>query len=159
MISNIKHSFMVREDNGYDCGIYASFIRYDGEQGERMADVLNEIRPYVDEYYALPLYSQADLVGVDEAERGWDIRAGNPGRADNMQQPIPCWSLFTEGRVSYDGHLSACCFDHDGRFRMGDINQMSFMDAWHSPDFQKLRASHLEKELAGTACEHCVAYS
>ena len=33
-----------------------------------------------------------------------------------MRDPVPCWSLFTEARVTHDGHLSACCFDHAGRF-------------------------------------------
>jgi hypothetical protein len=54
--------------------------------------------------------------------------------------------------------LTACCFDHDGRFDMGDLKRTAFMDAWHSPDFRRLRAAHLREEVAGTSCEECVLY-
>lgn len=86
---------------------------------------------------------QVDAVGTDFDRRG---------------QPLPCWSLFTEGRITYDGHLSVCCFDHDGRFNMGDLNRMSFMQAWHSAPFQALRQANLDENICGTVCEKCIAY-
>ena len=74
-----------------------------------------------------------------------------------MRAPIPCWALFTEGHITWDGRLSACCFDHDGRFDMGDLQQISFMDAWRSPNFRALRAAHLRGDVTGTVCEDCVS--
>ncbi len=159
MIENVKSARRVRDAGDYDCGIYGSFINYDGEQGERMRTMVAELEPYLDECYALPLYSQADLVSVDEKDRGWEIRGGNPGRADAMRPAVPCWSLFTEARVTYDGHLSACCFDHDGRFRMGDLKQMPFMDAWWCEEFQDLRRAHLSGDVSMTVCKDCVSYN
>ena len=41
---------------------------------------------------------------------------------------------------------------------MGDLNEMSFMEAWHSATFQKLRAANLSMDVTGTPCEQCVAY-
>ncbi len=158
IIDNVKSAVRVRDRGGYDCGIYASYINYDGEQGERMKAVVAEVEPLLDQVYSLPLYSQADLVSVAEDEKGWAIRGGNPGRADNMREPVPCWSLFTEARVTYDGHLSACCFDHDGRFHMGDLKMTPFMEAWHSEKFQKLRAAHLSGDVSDTVCKACVSY-
>lgn len=158
MLANVEAAHRVREAGRYKCGLYGSYIRYDGDQGERMRDLVEEIAPYLDEVYALPLYSQADLVGADEKQRGWEIRGGNPGRADNPRPAVPCWSLFTEARVTYDGHLSACCFDHDGRFRMGDLNEVGFIEAWTSSAFRDLRRAHLAGEVSGTVCGDCVSY-
>jgi len=42
---------------------------------------------------------------------------------------------------------------------MGDLTQKSFMQAWNSPAFVKLRAAHLKKDVCGTVCEQCIAYS
>ena len=123
-----------------------------------MAAVVAELEPLLDEVYSLPLYSQADLVSVAEKTKGWSISSGNPGRADNMRDAVPCWSLFTEARVTYDGFLSACCFDHDGRFRMGDLKSQSFMEAWHAQKFQDLRAAHLTGDVRETVCSACVSY-
>jgi hypothetical protein len=54
--------------------------------------------------------------------------------------------------------LSACCFDHSTAWQMGDLKTTPFMQAWHSEPFRQLRRAHLNKDLAGTPCEKCVAY-
>lgn len=151
---NIRDAHAAREEGLFQCGLYASYIQYDGAQGERMRKSLDEIRPYVDEIYALPLYNQGGFV----SDTDWSPIPGNVGRADNRREPLPCWSCFTEGHITWDGKLGACCFSHDGRFDMGDLTKQSFMSAWNSQDFQDLRAAHLGKDVTGTVCERCVIY-
>lgn len=130
-------------------------IRYDEGQLARMEAAVQRILPYVDEHYWLPLYGQA---GLTSGARGTRPTAGNQGRVGALRKPLPCWSLFTEGHITFDGRLSACCFDHDGRFDMGDLNTETFMQAWHSEPFQKLRRANLAEDVRGTACEKCIAY-
>jgi hypothetical protein len=155
VVENLKSARRVRDEGGYKCGLYASSIRYDGEQLTRMEAAVEEIRPYVDEHYWLPLYGQA---GLTAGANGTVPVAGNPGRLEAMRDPIPCWSIFTEGHITYDGRLSACCFDHDGRFTMGDLTTTRFAEAWNSAPFQELRQAHLRGSVCGTVCEGCIAY-
>ena len=163
MMANIAKVREVRDrvelETGHRCGLYASYIEYDGEQGERMQAVVSGLRDSLDEIYALPLYSQAEFVGESERDRGWSVTAGNQGRSAALRDPLPCWSVFTEGHITHDGKLSACCFDHDGSFEMGDLTIQSFMDAWNSQSFQALRAAHLAKDVSETACKTCAAYN
>jgi len=159
MIESIKTARRIRDERGYKCGLYASYIDYDDEQGAMMKALVDELGNYLDEIYALPLYSQADLTGKSSEDSGWVVRAGNPGRAGNMREPVPCWSLFSEGRVSWDGSMSACCFDHTDDFDMGDLTKNDFMDIWNSDKFQALRSSHLNRDIKGTVCEGCVAWN
>ncbi|MDP6429055.1 MAG: radical SAM protein [Rhodospirillales bacterium] len=160
VVGHIADARRVRDEveaaSGHRCGLWASSIRYDGEQQERMEQAIELIEPHVDLHYWLPLYGQA---GLTAGVRGTMPVAGNVGRADNMVDPLPCWALFTEGHVTYDGKLAACCFDHDGRFDMGDLNKMGFMEAWHSEPFQVLRQANLDCDVKGTACEKCIAYA
>ena len=153
---NLKAARRVRDEGGYSCGLYASSIRYDDEQLARMQAAVERILPWVDEHYWLPLYGQA---GLTSGARGTVPSAGNQGRIGALRKPLPCWSLFTEGHITWDGRLSACCFDHDGRFNMGDLNAQSFEEAWHSAAFQGLRAANLAEDVRGTVCEKCIAYS
>lgn len=156
---NVRGAYQVRELEGYKCGLYASSIKYDGEQQEKMEALIDvHVRPYVDEHYWLPLYSMGAVATEREAELGYRPTAGNQGRLARLREPLPCWSAFTEGHVRADGGLSLCCFDADGRFQMGDLTKQSFMDAWNSQEFQDIRAAHLNKNLEGTVCEECVAY-
>jgi len=159
-ISNLRAARYIRDENGFKCGIYASSIRYDGEQQEKMEALIDEyVRPYVDEHYWLPLYSMGSVATQREAELGYKPTAGNQGRLDVLRKPFPCWSAFTEGHVRSDGGLSLCCFDADGRFVVGDLKKQSFMEAWNSPEFQRIREAHLKEDLKGTVCEECVAYA
>ena len=159
-LDNLKQARRIRDEKGYDCGIYASSIQFTGEQQERMRAIVEEhVLPYADEHYWLPLYSfgGADVQGV-----GKPI-AGNQGRIGALRDGLPCWSLW-EGHIrsSTDGskaYLSACCFGSDGKFDVADLTEMSFMDAWHSEPFQKLREAHIKKDVTGTVCEKCLAYA
>lgn len=159
IVENIRGAHAVREKGGYGCGLYASYIEYDGEQGRRMQQAVERIRPYVDQVYALPLYNQAAFVSEQEKKRGWKPIQGNRGRVGALRDPLPCWAVFTEGHISWDGKLSACCFDHDGRFHMADLNATPFMEGWNSVKYQTLRAAHLKKDVTGTVCEKCVIFS
>lgn len=157
-IDNLKSAKTVRDEGGYSCGLYASSIQYDGIQQEKMQAIVNEILPYVDQHYWLPLYSMGSVATQREEELGYRPTAGNQGRLGALREPLPCWSAFTEGHVTADGGLSACCFDADARWRMGDLTKQSFTEAWNSPEFVALRAAHLARDVTGTVCEDCVAY-
>ena len=159
-INNLKLARKIRDSEGYTCGLYASSIKYDGEQQSKMETYLNEhVLPYVDQHYWLPLYSMGSVATEREQELGYRPTAGNQGRLANMRDPLPCWSAFTEGHVRADGGLSLCCFDSDGRFCVGDLTKQHFMDAWNSDEFQRVRRAHLAKDVTGTVCQECVAYA
>jgi len=158
-IENIRHAWKVRERFGFPTKLYASSIRYDDEQYDKMQEFLKEnVFPYVDEHYWLPLYSMGSLASDKEKEIGLQPIAGNPGRYDNPVAPIPCWSLFTEAHVMADGKMTGCCADATGDWVVGDLNTQSFMEAWHSEAFKALRREHLKGNVISTPCEHCVIY-
>jgi len=158
-LDNIRSAWELRKAGGYATGLYASSIRYDGEQQARMEALLAErVRPWVDEHYWLPLYSMGAFATQREKELGYRPTAGNQGRLGALRAPLPCWSAFTEGHVTAEGRLSACCFDATANWTMGDLTRVSFLDAWNSAHFVALRAAHLRKDVRGTVCENCVAY-
>jgi MoaA/NifB/PqqE/SkfB family radical SAM enzyme len=157
-VKNLKAAHAIRELGGYRCGLFASSIQYDGVQQERMLELVREIRPFVDEHYWLPLYSMGSLATEREEELGYRPIAGNQGRVGALRDPLPCWSAFTEGHISHEGKLSACCFDAGDKWVMADLNEVAFMSGWNSPAFMALRGAHLRKDVKGTICESCVAY-
>jgi radical SAM protein with 4Fe4S-binding SPASM domain len=156
---NIQEAFRIRNAGGYKIKLSASSIRYDDNQMGKMEKFLSDnILPYVDKHYWLPLYSMATFATQREEQLGFKPTAGNQGRLDALVDPLPCWLVFTEAHVRSDGGLTACGFDSSGKFQMGDLTKESFMDAWNSKRFQDLRAAHLKKDVTGTSCEFCIAY-
>ena len=158
-LGNIRKAHEIRQVGGYKTRLYASSIQYDGEQQAKMEAMLKEnVLPFVDQHYWLPLYSMGAFATEREAELGYKPTAGNQGRIGALRPPLPCWSAFTEGHVTADGLLSACCFDANANWTMGDLNEVSFTEAWNSEKFVALRQAHLRKDVSGTVCEDCVAY-
>ncbi len=159
-LENIQSAWEVREAGAHRTRLYASSIRYDGKQQEKMERLLaDRVRPWVDEHYWLPLYSMGAFATQREAELGYRPTAGNQGRLGALRDPLPCWSAFTEGHVTAEGKLSACCFDATSHWAMGDLTRQSFMEAWNSGAFVRLREAHLRRDVRGTVCEQCIAYS
>lgn len=150
VLENIKVAHALRDGGGYKTRLYASSIRYDGEQLERMEKIVEEVKPYVDEHYWLPLYSFGGVTGDSKSV------AGNPGRFEMMRPALPCWSVFKEGHVTCDGLLSACCFDSSDGWAMADLKEVSFKDGWNSLAYQYLRGRHLSGDVHGTPCEKCI---
>lgn len=154
-VNNLKVARAVRDDGKFACGLYASSIAFDGDQGAKMAALVEEIRPFVDEHYWLPLYGMS---GASKAA-GMNPQAGNPGRLDKMRDPLPCWAVFTEAHITVDGMLAACCFGKglDGDLIMADLTKVSFKEGWNSEAYRALRKAHLAKDVSATACATCVA--
>ena len=135
---------------GRRCTVSASSLRFTDDRDTRMQPLLDALTPYLDEHYWLPAYgSHAHWPQCgDSAEPATPIAC----------KPLPCWPLFTEAHVTVDGRLSACGLDHSRRFDMGDLERHSFLDAWHSPAFQRLRNAHLADDVQDTGCAHCIGY-
>jgi hypothetical protein len=155
-IDNLKAARKVRDDHGFACRLYASSIKFDGRQGELMQEVVDEIKPHVDEFYWLPLYS---MQGSAKAA-GMKPLPGNPGRLGKMRDLSQgCWSVFTEGHITKDGIMSACCFGNGSTdtLAMADLRQVSFMEGWNSLKYRDLRRAHLAGDVSKTGCAECAA--
>lgn len=150
----IKQARQVRDEGNYKCGLFLSYIKYNGEQYTRMTKVLEELAPHLDEVYALPLYNPDGSLNVE----GWDYVGGNPGRIGNMVSPVPCFALFTETHINYDGTGNACCFyaNDNGAWEHGNYLTQNFEDVWNSEKIRFLRRAHLRGDAIGTACEKCI---
>lgn len=155
IIQNIKDAWDLKR-HGYKTRLYASSIKYDGDQQDKMQKAVDRILPFVDEHYWLPLLSFGDQATEQEKEMGLSPVVGNPGRLETMRAPLPCWAVFREGHITSEGKLSACCFDSSDSWEMADLTKVSFMKGWNSLAFQMLRRAHLAKDVHGTACESCI---
>jgi len=125
---------------------------YMEEHREELEGLRERMLRYVDDFYFLPLYNQAGHVGGKQYTK----IIGNPGRYENMVSPVPCWALFNASKITWDGKLTMCCFDHDTRFEVADLQTSSLLEAWQHPKFVALRKRHLNNELSGSLCAGCL---
>lgn len=173
--TNMQAAKKIRDEGGYKCELSASSIMYADYQKEAMEEYMKNVSQWVDVTYWNSFYAMSVEADAIEKNTGFKPNAGNPGRLRyidgkwvQVREPVPCWSAW-EGHIGmgdwdeelkdYRYHLSACCFSGDGAFNMGDLigpNGKSFVEAWNSPEFVKLRQAHVDKNVRGTICETCI---
>ena len=106
----------------------------------------------IDDFYFLPNMCHGGYA------RGY---CGNIGRLENLVPPIPCWELFNTSRVTWDGFLTMCCFDHEGKFKIANIKDIPdhkdpLISAWNHKRFIQLRKEHLEGKTEHSLCGWCL---
>jgi len=144
VISNVRGAWELRGARAQP-KLYASTVVLDEPDGERRFEAAHRlIGAYVDQHYAL---------------RQYGIQAAAKHRAAVLLAMLPCWSLFTEPHISYTGWMSACFYDHDPKYYLGDLTVSTLIAAWHSERAAALRRAHLAKDVAGTPCADCLAYA
>ena len=56
----------------------------------------------------------------------------------------PCYRPWLTFTVLWDGRVSLCCADFDGRNVLGDLNTSTIQDVWNAPAYLAARRMHLE---------------
>jgi MoaA/NifB/PqqE/SkfB family radical SAM enzyme len=56
----------------------------------------------------------------------------------------PCYRPWLTFTVLWDGRVSLCCADFDGRTILGDLNTSSIADIWNAEPYRQARRAHLE---------------
>ncbi|MEA3445677.1 MAG: radical SAM/SPASM domain-containing protein [Bacteroidota bacterium] len=152
VIDNIKWLNNYRNENNFDFPRICISSIYMEKYKAELESFKKYVKDFSDEFYFLPLYNQAGHIGGKKYTR----IVGNPGRLENMANPVPCWALFNASKITWDGKLTACCFDHDTRFEIADLNKVSLIEAWNHPKFVDLRKKHLTEDLKNSLCANCL---
>jgi MoaA/NifB/PqqE/SkfB family radical SAM enzyme len=67
---------------------------------------------------------------------------------------FPCYRPWLTFTVLWDGRVSLCCADFDGREILGDLRTHSIRDIWNSEPYRAARRAHLDH--GGPAvCQSC----
>jgi len=150
VIEHVKWLHQYQKEHGTKMKTSISSIWIE-EDKEELEAFRKEMLQYVGEFYYLPLYNQGGHCG------GGDKKLiGNPGRLDHLVPIIPCWVLFTGLKITWDGKLTACCFDHESKFEVADLNEVSLEEAWNCEKYVELRRNHLENDFSNSLCSKCL---
>jgi len=56
----------------------------------------------------------------------------------------PCYRPWLTFTVLWDGRVSLCCADFDGKTILGDLNTQSIAEIWNAEPYRQARREHLE---------------
>jgi MoaA/NifB/PqqE/SkfB family radical SAM enzyme len=82
--------------------------------------------------------SVADKIHITDLHN-W---AGTLNRESDVN--YPCYRPWLTFTVLWDGRVSLCCADFDGRHILGDLNSSTIKDIWNAEPYLQARRAHLE---------------
>jgi radical SAM protein with 4Fe4S-binding SPASM domain len=71
-----------------------------------------------------------------------------------MKNPKENCDWARKSLILWDGRIAACCYDYDGQYTFGNINNTSFLDIWNSHKYRYYREKLIKfKKLE--LCKNC----
>ena len=103
----------------------------------------NEIKPFIHKWKGV-----ADFVEIGEYHN-WDGTVNssnqfNPIKPSNGINRYPCTFLWYNPVILWDGRVTTCCVDYQGKGVIGDINKEPLSKIWQGKILQNIRKAHLE---------------
>ncbi len=125
VIANIERLVRIRGELGRTHPkLILSFVRQDNSDEERA---------FIDHWRAV-----ADKIHITDLHN-W---AGTLNRESDIR--YPCYRQWLTFTVLWDGRVSLCCADFDGRVILGDMRTASIREIWESDAYRQVRREHLE---------------
>jgi len=66
-----------------------------------------------------------------------------------------CWRLWNSCVITWDGKVVPCCFDKDGTYRLGNLNDTDFDAVWKGEAYRRFRQQILKGRQHIDICKNC----
>ncbi len=149
VMKNVKEFIDIRRNLGVrKPKIIVDMIETKFNQNER-ANFIAEWQNSVDKVNITTLHSWGGSF-KDRAGKG-DLHSSL-----NKIKREPCRFLWTDMVILWNGQISACCQDYDGRLIVGDLTKNSLSEIWRGKILETLRKSHLKGDYSQVSvCNLC----
>jgi MoaA/NifB/PqqE/SkfB family radical SAM enzyme len=135
VIGNVRTLARLRKESGRTHPkLILSFVRQNDSSDEQA--FIDEWRTVADKIHITDLHNWAGTLN------------------DRTEVQFPCYRLWLTFTVLWDGRVSMCCADFDGRHIFGDLRTQSIAEVWNSPLYRAARREHLESGGPGI-CRSC----
>jgi MoaA/NifB/PqqE/SkfB family radical SAM enzyme len=125
VIANIERLVRLRTESGRRRPkLILSFVRQNNSADEQA--FIEHWRAIADKIHVTDLHNWAGTLNQES-----DVR-------------YPCYRPWLTFTVLWDGRVSLCCADFDGRTVLGDLNTSSIQEVWNAEPYRIARCQHLE---------------
>jgi MoaA/NifB/PqqE/SkfB family radical SAM enzyme len=125
VIANIERIVRLRAEYGkHRPKLILSFVRQNNSADEQA--FIEHWRAIADKIHVTDLHNWAGTLNTES-----DVN-------------YPCYRPWLTFTVLWDGRVSLCCADFDGKTILGDLNASSIADIWNAEPYRLVRRQHLE---------------
>jgi hypothetical protein len=125
VIANIERLVRIRAESGKRRPkLILSFVRQNNTADEQA--FIEHWRTIADKVHVTDLHNWAGTLNTES-----DVN-------------YPCYRPWLTFTALWDGRVSLCCADFDGKVILGDLNTSSIREIWNAEPYREVRRQHLE---------------
>jgi hypothetical protein len=125
VIANIERLVRIRAESGKRRPkLILSFVRQNNTADEQA--FIEHWRAIADKVHVTDLHNWAGTLNTES-----DVN-------------YPCYRPWLTFTALWDGRVSLCCADFDGKIILGDLNTSSIREIWNAEPYREARRQHLE---------------
>lgn len=135
VVANIERLLRLREESGRRRPkLILSFVRQNNSAEEQA--------------FIAHWGAKADKIHITDLHN-W---AGTLNRESDVT--FPCYRQWLTFTVLWDGRVSLCCADFDGRVILGDLKTQTIAEVWNGEPYRRIRREQLERG-GPSICQSC----
>ncbi len=135
VIANVERLIRIRDEAGKRRPkLILSFVRQDNSREEQA--------------FIAHWRTKADKIHITDLHN-W---AGTLNRESDVN--FPCYRPWLTFTILWDGRVSLCCADFDGRTVLGDLRSSTIREIWNNDAYRRIRREHLDHG-GPSICQSC----
>lgn len=90
------------------------------------------------------------------ARRKMELKQAAQSEQTTLHRAVPCRIPWNQVTILWNGDVTPCCYDFDGKSVVGNVNEKSIAEIWNSPKMARFRKYHVSGNYKKVeSCKNC----
>lgn len=117
----------------------------------RMEETVFEIKRFIRRWRPL-----VDSISIHDMNTGYGTLKDRRVKKNPLKRKVPCRELWLKLQILWNGDVTVCCIDYDGKLKIGNMQNDSLTDLWFGSKINRMREIHQSREFEKIAiCNRC----
>jgi len=108
----------------------------------RMEETASALKQFTRQWQPL-----VDAITIHDVNTGYGTLKDRRVEKRPLERRVPCRELWLKLQVLWNGGVTVCCIDYDGKLKIGEIPNESLNELWSGRRLQRMREIHRRREF------------
>lgn len=108
----------------------------------RMEETASVIKQFIRQWQPL-----VDTITIHDVNTGYGTLKDRRVEKRPLERKVPCRELWLKLQVLWNGDVTVCCVDYDGKLKIGKVPNDSLNELWSGRRLQRMREIHRAREF------------
>jgi MoaA/NifB/PqqE/SkfB family radical SAM enzyme len=108
----------------------------------RMEETASALKQFIRQWQPF-----VDTITIHDVNTGYGTLKDRRVEKRPLERKVPCRELWLKLQVLWNGDVTVCCIDYDGKLKIGKVPNDSLNELWSGRRLQRMREIHRAREF------------